>query len=97
MKAGVRCRMGSAMAILLWLVVGALVAAFLTPYIPGTPRSRPLELLVGVLGGLLFGWIGELVARAGIGAPGIRDAVMALLGAVLALNLLRRLGTHKAT
>ena len=85
------------MAILLWLVVGALVSAFLTPYIPGTPRSRPLELLVGVLGGMLFGWIGDLVARSGIGSPSIRDAVMALLGAVLALNLLRRLGTHKAT
>ena len=85
------------MAIPLWLVVGALVAAFLTPYIPGTPRARPLELLVGVLGGALFGWIGELVAGAGIGVPSIRDAVMALLGAVLALNLLRRLGTHKAT
>ncbi len=85
------------MAILLWLVVGALVSTFLTPYIPGTPRSRPFELLVALLGGSLFGWIGELVARAGIGAPSIRDAVMALLGAVLALNLLRRLGSQKAT
>ena len=88
---------GKAMAILLWLVVGALVAAFLTPYIPWTPRSRPVEMATGVLGGVLFGWIGGLVAHAGIGAPSIRDAVMALLGAVLALNLLRRFGTHKAT
>ncbi|MDH2910879.1 MAG: hypothetical protein HKL92_04625 [Candidatus Eremiobacteraeota bacterium] len=85
------------MAILLWLVVGALVAAFLTPYIPGTPRSRPLEMAAGVLGGVLVGWIGERVAHAGIGAPSIRDVVMAFLGAVLALNLLRRLRTHKAT
>ena len=85
------------MAILLWLVVGALVAAFLTPYIPGTARSRPLEIAVGVLGGVLLGWLGALIAHAGIGAPSIRDAVMAFLGAVLALNLLRRLGTRKAT
>jgi len=85
------------MAILLWLAVGALVGAFLTPYIPGAPRSRPLEIATGMLGGALFGWIGELLARSGSGAPSIRDAVMALLGAVLALNLLRRLGTHKAT
>ena len=85
------------MAILLLLVVGALVAAFLTPYIPGSPRSRPLEMAVGVFGGVLLGWVGMLVAHAGIGAPSIRDAVMAFLGAVLALNLLRRLGAHKAT
>jgi len=82
--------------------IGLALSAIPPPYIPGVRRSGIVEPLGAGLGGLLGGVLGVVIAGGAFTGSelrehSIRSLVMILLGAVIALNLLRRLGSPKAT
>ena len=80
------------MDVLLWLVVGlvagvlALVAVYRT--VPREPSGWLGALVVGVVGGLVGGWLTGLVDLEAVSWLG--SLVVAFVGAVLILWLLRR-------
>src|ERR1700728_2045847 len=78
------------MSILAWLVVG-LIAGFLAKsVVPGEgPGGVIGDLVVGVIGALLGGWIFGLLGHSGVSGINIYSILVALVGAVVLLGILR--------
>jgi uncharacterized membrane protein YeaQ/YmgE (transglycosylase-associated protein family) len=78
------------MSILAWLVVG-LIAGFLAKsVVPGEgPGGVIGDLVVGVIGALLGGWIFGLLGHSGVSGINIYSILVALVGAVVLLAILR--------
>jgi uncharacterized membrane protein YeaQ/YmgE (transglycosylase-associated protein family) len=80
------------MDVLLWLVVG-LVAGVLALFaiyrtVPREPTGWLLALAIGVVGGVVWGWVADLLGLEAVSWPG--TLVVAFAGAALLLWLLRR-------
>jgi uncharacterized membrane protein YeaQ/YmgE (transglycosylase-associated protein family) len=79
------------MGILSWIVVG-LIAGWLAGRVMKVSRYGLIgDIIIGVLGGLLGGWIATTFLHIGAGMTGINlgSILIAFLGAVLLLILLR--------
>jgi uncharacterized membrane protein YeaQ/YmgE (transglycosylase-associated protein family) len=86
------------MSILAWIVVG-IVAGFLAKaVVPGEGPGGILgDLIVGVVGAVLGGWIMNAFGNAGASGINIWSIFVAFLGAVVLLFLLRALTGKRAT
>ena len=86
------------MSILAWIVVG-IVAGFLAKaVVPGEGPGGILgDLVVGVVGAVLGGWIMNAFGNAGASGINIWSIFVAFLGAVVLLFLLRALTGRRAT
>jgi uncharacterized membrane protein YeaQ/YmgE (transglycosylase-associated protein family) len=87
------------MSILSWIVVG-LIAGFLAGQVMRGGGYGVLgDIIVGVVGGLLGGWIATSLLHIGAEVNGINleSIVVAFLGAVVLLILLRALGGRRIT
>jgi uncharacterized membrane protein YeaQ/YmgE (transglycosylase-associated protein family) len=83
------------MGILSWIVVG-LIAGFLAGMVmKGGGYGVIGDIIVGVVGGLLGGWIASSLLHLGAGVNGINleSILVAFVGAVILLVLLRLLGS----
>ena len=82
------------MTILVWAVVG-LIAGFLAGQVMrGGGYGLIGDIIVGVLGGLLGGWIGTtfLNIDAGVSGINLESILVAFAGAVLLILILRLIG-----
>lgn len=82
------------MGILSWIVVG-LIAGWLAGLVmKGRGYGVLGDIIVGVVGGLLGGWIASSLLHIGAGVSGINleSILVAFLGAVVLLVLLRLVG-----
>jgi uncharacterized membrane protein YeaQ/YmgE (transglycosylase-associated protein family) len=78
--------------ILAWIVVG-LIAGLLARWITKDDRSGCLyTLVVGVLGALIGGALSNAAGGRGIDHFGLREIVLAAIGAVLLLLVLQAIG-----
>lgn len=79
------------MGIIGWIIVGGLMGALAKLIMPGKdPGGIIVTILIGVVGGLLGGWIGS--ALFGVGTGGffnISTWLIALVGALVLLGIYR--------
>ena len=85
------------MSVLSWIIVG-LVAGFLAGQVMrGGGYGLIGDIIVGVLGGLLGGWIGTtfLHIDAGVSGINLESILVAFAGAVLLILVLRMIGGRR--
>ena len=81
------------MGILLWIIVG-FVARWI---VPGEGPGGILgDLIVGIVGALLGGWIFSLFGHAGITGFNLGSFVCAVIGAVVLLWIMRALSGRRS-
>jgi uncharacterized membrane protein YeaQ/YmgE (transglycosylase-associated protein family) len=85
------------MSLLAWLDVG-LIAGMLAKYaVPGEgPGGLLGDLIVGVVGAFLGGWIFNFFGHAGASGINLYSIVVAFIGAVVLLMILRALTRNRA-
>jgi len=86
------------MNILVWIIVG-LVAGFLAGQVMrGGGYGLIGDIIIGVLGGLLGGWIGTtfLNIDAGVNGINLQSILVAFAGAVLLILVLRMIGGRRS-
>lgn len=86
------------MAILSWIIVG-LIAGFLAGQVMrGGGYGVIGDIIIGVLGGLLGGWIGTtfLNIDAGVSGINLESILIAFVGAVLLILILRMIGGRRS-
>jgi uncharacterized membrane protein YeaQ/YmgE (transglycosylase-associated protein family) len=86
------------MDLLTWIVVG-IVAGFLAKaVVPGEGPGGVLgDLVVGVVGAVMGGWIMHAFGQAGLAGLSIWSIVVAFVGAVVFLFILRALTGRRST
>jgi uncharacterized membrane protein YeaQ/YmgE (transglycosylase-associated protein family) len=76
------------MGILGWMLFGLIIGAIAKLVMPGRdPGGIIVTMLLGIVGGLLGGWIGQALGIYGPGEP--VGYVMATLGAIVLLTIYR--------
>ncbi len=82
------------MGILSWIVVGLIAGWLAGQVLKGGGYGVIGDIVVGVIGGLLGGWIASSVFHLGAGVNGInlQSILVAFVGAVVLLVLVRMLG-----
>ena len=86
------------MALLTWIIVG-LVAGFLAGQVMrGGGYGLIGDIIIGVLGGMLGGWIGTtfLGIDAGVSGINLQSILVAFAGAVLLILILRMIGGRRS-
>jgi uncharacterized membrane protein YeaQ/YmgE (transglycosylase-associated protein family) len=79
-----------------WIVVGFVAGALARPVTGGGWRLGCVgTTVVGVLGGLLGGWLFSLAGDEGIGDFGLRSMFVAFVGAVVLLAIAAVLGARR--
>ena len=73
-----------------WIIIGLLAGAIAGAFVPGRePRGCLGTLVVGVIGGLIGGWLWENVLGLGQASGWLGALVIAILGSILVLVVLR--------
>ena len=87
------------MGIISWLVVGLIAGWLAGQVMRGGGYGLIGDIIIGVVGGLLGGWIATTFLHIGAGVNGINleSILVAFLGAVVLLVLLRVLGGGRRT
>ena len=75
-----------------WIIVGLLAGAIAGAFVPGDRRQGCLgTLLIGIIGGIVGGWIWTEVLGNSPAGGLLGATVVAVLGSILVLGLLRGL------
>jgi len=86
------------MSILAWIVVGIIAGFLAKAVVPGEGPGGILgDLVVGVVGALLGGWIMNAFGNAGASGINLWSIFVAFLGSVVLLFLMRALTGRRAT
>ncbi|NOT25289.1 MAG: GlsB/YeaQ/YmgE family stress response membrane protein [Acidobacteria bacterium] len=82
------------MAVLGWMVFGLIVGAIAKLVMPGRdPGGFIVTMLLGIVGGVIGGWIGQALRIYNPGEP--VGYVMATLGAIVLLTIYRMTTRHR--
>ena len=80
------------MGILSWIIVGLLAGALGKLIVPGKQRGGiVMTMFIGILGGLLGGWISTRLGYGGLSGFDLRSLIIAALGAALLIVIVRGL------
>ena len=79
------------MGIILWIIFGALVG-WVASMIIGGSGGLLTNIIVGIVGALLGGWIMSFFGKTGITGFNIYSFLVALLGAVILIIIVRAIG-----
>jgi uncharacterized membrane protein YeaQ/YmgE (transglycosylase-associated protein family) len=84
------------MSILAWILIG-LIAGFLAKaFVPGEgPGGFIGDIIVGVVGALLGGWIFNLLGHSAVTGFNLYSIFVAMIGAIVLLVILRAIGTRR--
>lgn len=78
------------MGILLWIIFGIIVGAVARWIVPGQgPGGIIGDLIVGIIGAFLGGWIFSLFGHLGVTGFNLGSFVCAVIGAIVLLWILR--------
>lgn len=85
------------MHILFWIIVGIIAGALAKMVVPGEGPGGVLgDLIVGIIGALLGGWIFSAILGYSYGGW-IGSTIVAFIGAVILLFILRAVTTRRTT
>jgi uncharacterized membrane protein YeaQ/YmgE (transglycosylase-associated protein family) len=85
-----------AMGLISWIVMGALAGLAAKFLIPGKdPKGCVITPLIGIVGAVIGGFVATKLGYGGISGFDVRSFVVATLGAVVFLLVLRVLGGGK--
>jgi uncharacterized membrane protein YeaQ/YmgE (transglycosylase-associated protein family) len=76
------------MGIILWIVFGAIVGWIATS-IMGTGEGLALNIVVGIVGALLGGWLMSYFGKSGVTGFNLYSFLVAIFGAVILLAIVR--------
>jgi len=78
------------MGILLWILFGALVGV-VASFIMKSELGIVLDIVVGIIGAIIGGWVMSLINKSGVTGFNLYSFLVALLGAIILLALIRAL------
>lgn len=80
------------MGIIIWLIFGALVG-WIASMIMGTNSQQGLftDIIVGIIGAFIGGWIANYFGEAGVTGFNLYSFVVAILGAIVLIAIVRAL------
>lgn len=76
------------MAILLWIVFGALVG-WIASSIMGTSEGLMLDIIFGIIGAVLGGWIMSFFGKTGVTGFNLYSFLVAIAGAIVFIAIVR--------
>jgi uncharacterized membrane protein YeaQ/YmgE (transglycosylase-associated protein family) len=76
------------MGLLLWLVFGAIVG-WVASLIMGTREGIVLDIILGIVGAVVGGWIMTLFGRTGVTGFDLYSFIVAIIGAVVLIAIVR--------
>ncbi len=77
------------MSLLIWLIVGLVAGALASFVMGGTGYGILGDIVIGIIGAFIGGWLFSLFGLVAPGGPLVGAIVVAFLGAVVLLFLLR--------
>ena len=78
------------MGIFLWIIFGALVGV-VASFIMRSELGIVLDIVVGIIGAIIGGWIMSLINKSGVTGFNLYSFLVALLGAIILLVIIRAL------
>jgi uncharacterized membrane protein YeaQ/YmgE (transglycosylase-associated protein family) len=87
------------MGILSWIIVGLIAGWLAGQVMKGGGYGLVGDIIVGIVGGLLGGWIGTTLLHisAGVSGVNLESILVALVGAVILLVILRAVGGRRGS
>ena len=73
------------MGILAWLILGIVAGFIASKVVNKTGEGLVLDLVLGVIGAVVGGWIMSLFGQAGVSGLNLYSLVVAVLGAIVVL------------
>ena len=73
------------MGILAWLILGLVAGFIASKVVDKTGKGLVLDLVLGVIGAIVGGWIMSLFGQAGVSGLNLYSLVVAVLGAIVVL------------
>ena len=73
------------MGILAWLILGLVAGFIASKVVNKTGEGLVLDLVLGVIGAIVGGWIMSLFGEAGVSGLNLYSLVVAVLGAIVVL------------
>lgn len=83
------------MGILSWMIVGLIAGWLAGVLMKGGGYGVVGDIIVGILGGILGGWIASALFRFGANEINLETVLVALMGSVVLIFLLRRLSRRR--
>jgi uncharacterized membrane protein YeaQ/YmgE (transglycosylase-associated protein family) len=81
------------LGIFAWIIFGLIVGLLARWIVPGKSPGGPIgDVVVGILGAVIGGWVYSLFGHAGVTGFNIASIVCALIGAVVLLWVLHAIG-----
>ncbi|MFA6383201.1 MAG: GlsB/YeaQ/YmgE family stress response membrane protein [Parcubacteria group bacterium] len=78
------------MSIIIWIIFGALVG-WVASMVMGSGGGLVWDVIVGIIGALLGGWLMSFLGKSGVSGFNLYSFLVALLGAVVLIAIVRAL------
>jgi uncharacterized membrane protein YeaQ/YmgE (transglycosylase-associated protein family) len=88
MEEQVGAGLGMAIALLIWVVFGAIVGWLASLVVKGTGLGLPLDIVLGIVGAVVGGWLSQALGIS-IGSGIVSALLTAVIGAVLVLVIVK--------
>ncbi len=76
------------MGIILWIIFGAIVG-WIASTIMGTNEGLILDIILGVVGAVLGGWLMDFFGKGGVSGFNLYSFLVAILGAVVLIAIVK--------
>jgi uncharacterized membrane protein YeaQ/YmgE (transglycosylase-associated protein family) len=76
------------MSILIWIIFGAIVG-LIASEIMGTSEGLIMDIILGVVGSVLGGWLVSFFGKAGVSGFNLYSFLVAIFGAVVLIAIVR--------
>lgn len=83
------------MSLLAWIVVGLIAGLLASWAVPGTNTSWLVDMLVGMAGAIVGGWLFAAFGAGGASGINIWSIFVAFVGAVILLYVIRAIQTRR--
>ena len=83
------------MGVFAWIIVGLVAGWLATALVPGESGGLGKDLLVGIVGAVLGGWIFNASGAGGVSGINIWSILVATVGAVILLIIVRAATTRR--
>jgi uncharacterized membrane protein YeaQ/YmgE (transglycosylase-associated protein family) len=84
------------MGILAWLLLG-LIAGFVAHHLVGGPGGVVMDIVVGILGALIGGFLASLLGAQGVTGFNLYSILVAIVGSVVLLMIVRLFHQRRRT